>query len=828
MKFKIVKKSLAKITIFLLLIILLLIINTPNITESLPEGSKLKLEDPKVINSFWSRKITVYSDEDKHYYNIPVSISISENLANVMLYRYLSSDLKMDVTDKPEYNFQVVDSDSNGLTDIVKWVVPELSEVSFSVEGIITEGKNSGIQITQEQVVVTFDRRLDCQRCGQHKTPPLTDVNMTITATVSNPVTNGVLIDYYPVDWSVTDANDGSVSSFNSSYNRIEWYVGNVVDTISKWYVVRSPSLTSPPTKYYFFSEFVNQTSEPWMIIVSDPTSTITYNFLTVSSDLTNLRWAQNVTAATATQSDSHATVAGVNCWTTATTYKGMFTVPNFTWSGVGYVLVNGTWTVSAKYREAVGGGGATAACQFYAIISKINSTGQYVILVMNNSGGTDVCVKNTNTAASNTTSIPYSDLTKLTSPADRLNITICYFATSAGTSSTVTHFMNSTADSYVIIPNQTVLDTTSPTWSQAQDNSSYKIYRGQVVNISAVWQDDFGLSQAWLSTNETGSWKNYTDGTYGSPRSLSNLGPTTVNFTWQNQTGIPRVIGWIIYTNDTSNNQNGTNSSGIVINFTMWGWSNITWISPNGGSANVGDTLKLVCFVNDTNTTGSGPISGYDVKFYNLTASSSSLLGTNYTNSTGHAILYWNTSGLTAGTYYPKCNITSNSTLFYNASEYYQANTTVSLSNIVEITTSQALSKGIIFGDITPNTKGNPARNNTSGPSSGTEYNLTVGSSSTNNLDFYVKLNETFETGIYINESSSSTSASSIFSTNTTVDASWSILGNTTSNCTNIVVGGNCWMRLYFDVSNVPSGYKQRNYSICGVVTGSNPSICG
>jgi hypothetical protein len=105
----------------------------------------------------------------------------------------------------------------------------------------------------------------------------------------------------------------------------------------------------------------------------------------------------------------------------------------------------------------------------------------------------------------------------------------------------------------------------------------------------------------------------------------------------------------------------------------------------------------------------------------------------------------------------------------------------------------------------------------------------VTVGSSSTDNIDFYVKLNETFELGIYVNETSSTTSNSSGFSTNTTVDATWSILGNSTSNCTNIAVGNNCWMRLYFDVgTNVPSGYKQRDYRICGVVTGSDPIICG
>jgi len=51
--------------------------------------------------------------------------------------------------------------------------------------GVILEN-----QATDNQVVieVTFDRRLSGDRVGQHKAPPLSPVNMTITATVSSQV----------------------------------------------------------------------------------------------------------------------------------------------------------------------------------------------------------------------------------------------------------------------------------------------------------------------------------------------------------------------------------------------------------------------------------------------------------------------------------------------------------------------------------------------------------------------------------------------------------------------------------------------------------------
>ena len=51
-----------------------------------------------------------------------------------------------------------------------------------------------------------------------------------------------------------------------------------------------------------------------------------------------------------------------------------------------------------------------------------------------------------------------------------------------------------------------------------------------------------------------SGDFVNYTDsdGPYP-PRNLGGAGgPITVNFTWDNQTGKPRTIGWIIYANDT------------------------------------------------------------------------------------------------------------------------------------------------------------------------------------------------------------------------------------------------------------------------------------
>jgi len=138
MKFKIGKKSLTRISLVMILIFFVLImLIIPSYTKSDYSDPNIRVDDPIIRGNLWSKKVVVY-DENRHYYNVSVSASIPENLINVELYRYLTPDLMMKVTNNPAYSFQVIDSDGNGLTDTVKWVVPELPEVSFSVEGKLT------------------------------------------------------------------------------------------------------------------------------------------------------------------------------------------------------------------------------------------------------------------------------------------------------------------------------------------------------------------------------------------------------------------------------------------------------------------------------------------------------------------------------------------------------------------------------------------------------------------------------------------------------------------------------------------------------------------
>jgi hypothetical protein len=120
---------------------------------------------------------------------------------------------------------------------------------------------------------LSFDRNMGCDRCSNHKVPGLASVIMNISVSTDTEVDNATLMDYYPVDWIVADANNGTLSSNDSNYNIISWNVGNITDMASETYTINAPDVTHPTTKYYFYSQFNNTVSDSWMINVADPSS---------------------------------------------------------------------------------------------------------------------------------------------------------------------------------------------------------------------------------------------------------------------------------------------------------------------------------------------------------------------------------------------------------------------------------------------------------------------------------------------------------------------------------------------------------------------------
>jgi len=155
--------------------------------------------------------------------------------------------------------------------------------------------------------------------------------------------------------------------------------------------------------------------------------------------------------------------------------------------------------------------------------------------------------------------------------------------------------------------------------------------------------------------------------------------------------------------------------------------------------------------------------------------------------------------------------------------------NTTLNASVVVfvDIIPSTQLDTGIFFGAVDSNTIGNPAQNNTN-CAAGTCYNISVDSGSNVNIDFYHDLTAVLAATMYVNESASTTSNTAGFTTNTTVATSYSIIGNTTVNCTAITASNNCWIKYYLDVaSGTSGGAKTTTYEYCGVETGQGSGDC-
>ncbi len=226
-------------------------------------------------------------------------------------------------------------------------------------------------------------------------------------------------------------------------------------------------------------------------------------------------------------------------------------------------------------------------------------------------------------------------------------------------------------SSSSLLLPLNVSGDTEPPQWF---DNSTNNTIVGKSTLFSLRWTDNVNLSSYVFSLdNCTGSLQNVTETNF----------PTGGTEDWSNETYVINdtvgcEIRWCVYANDTNDNWNAT-SCDDPFTLITWGWSNVSWISPDDGDYVIGDIITLNCTVLDANT--SNPIPNYPVKFYNETDTASSLIGANLTDSSGYAIYSWNTSDVAEGTYYPKCNITDNSTLYYNVS-VAEDNTTITLSS--------------------------------------------------------------------------------------------------------------------------------------------------
>ncbi len=154
--------------------------------------------------------------------------------------------------------------------------------------------------------------------------------------------------------------------------------------------------------------------------------------------------------------------------------------------------------------------------------------------------------------------------------------------------------------------------DATPPTWRNRGQNLSIVGFNHSVL-LFAQGRDETNLSYAVLSTNESGGWVNYTDGTYGSPMYIgSNITWNWSNFTWWNESILgDSYVGWRIWYNDTAGNWNGTD----IQSFRVVDWGSYAPASPCAGPQNdsfsSGETIQLCA-------DGYEPAAIYGVAIYN------------------------------------------------------------------------------------------------------------------------------------------------------------------------------------------------------------------
>ncbi|RLF36859.1 MAG: hypothetical protein DRN08_00535 [Thermoplasmata archaeon] len=221
--------------------------------------------------------------------------------------------------------------------------------------------------------------------------------------------------------------------------------------------------------------------------------------------------------------------------------------------------------------------------------------------------------------------------------------------------------YYNVTENNYAIQTLETYEE--NPPWYTEVGQNPDILHKGEAVTLWTNWSDDFGLSYAWIESNETGSWQN---NSLADPLALSGTDAQALFFIDIPVNMTPGLLGWRMYANDSFDNENVT----YIMTLEVWGWASVNQSSLDPSVIYVNETTTMGCQIIDSNA--SIPISGYTVYFYNSTH----LLGTNTTDATGWAYYTYNDS--TNGTETMTCNITDQASLYYNASPQNQAQETL------------------------------------------------------------------------------------------------------------------------------------------------------
>jgi hypothetical protein len=166
------------------------------------------------------------------------------------------------------------------------------------------------------------------------------------------------------------------------------------------------------------------------------------------------------------------------------------------------------------------------------------------------------------------------------------------------------------------------------------------------------------------------------------------------------------------------------------------------------------------------------------------------------------------------------------------------QVNVTSAIT--ISISVSAAISSGIRFGSCGANQNDCPALNNTSGADGGTEYYITLDSSSTDNADIAHRTSThlckdgvcttVIEIGnaTAVGNKTSSTGSNLIPGSSVSLTLSYADLSGC-SGAYNLTPGQNCWIRYWLDIpASQTVGNYNTTYCYCAYLATESPSICG
>jgi len=115
--------------------------------------SPYTLEQDHSTPTKFQRNVIVSHNSTLHYTNVKSFSELPEELINKGVefkLHWVINNSKIDVTNDPRFSVTLVDTDGNDIADRMEWVVPQLSEQEFVIEGIIPITQASHLDSNRE------------------------------------------------------------------------------------------------------------------------------------------------------------------------------------------------------------------------------------------------------------------------------------------------------------------------------------------------------------------------------------------------------------------------------------------------------------------------------------------------------------------------------------------------------------------------------------------------------------------------------------------------------------------------------------------------------